>query len=232
MTFFCIILTSDDGNRNMKTSTRQGSRFLTARLIEEESLNSEHFSFFNMGFHRLSDRAIINRPQNRDSHIFLMMYDKGYLDRCEIRPNTLIIWEPCHSHLYGNPDSAWENSWLSCTGGLIRKMLTENSIPLNQPIQLGDVHVHVYDKYMLDLYNELNYYRQPDPVILQNIIHTIIREIRRILDRDEANERIPKNLSEVKRYIDTNYMNPIAAGFLAEIAHISEIGRASCRERV
>lgn len=134
-------------------------------------------------------------------------------------PNSLMIWPKRTGHFYGNPEHKWTHSWIHCDGSWIPKILTESKIVPGRVLQLNDQ--TLVEKYLFNLYTELTHYQNPDPIILQNIFHSWIRELSRIVPDDDAKFIIPERMLRVKRAIDVQFHNKFSLKQLAAMACLS-----------
>jgi len=134
-------------------------------------------------------------------------------------PGTLMAWAPGDAHHYGNERRKWRHSWLHCDGPAVRAMLLDGNFPMRTPTALVDP--SRCDKYLFDLYEELNGRETPDWVIAKNVVENCVRELSRQLARFEMPPAIPAEFVALKTYLEANYPQRLTLAQLADRVGLS-----------
>jgi AraC-like DNA-binding protein len=176
-----------------------------------------------MGIHEIMPARFVNRPSGVDSYLFTHFYDSVHiqvgaeLQKCP--RDTFMIWTPLTPHYFGALDGTWDHSWFYWDGVVVTRYLNECEIPLNQPIRFGES--GLVDKYLLQAYEELSKYPQPDNLIVRDLLHIMFREIMRARRQDVRIHLAPPTMLEIRQYLGMRFHKPICLRDIAENFYIS-----------
>ena len=169
-------------------------------------LNSKRLLIRGIGIQERMRPQIIDRPAGTGDYLFMYFYEAAWIRTREglrkHEPGTLVLWAPEDGHYYGNKDHTWKHSWLHCDGSFIRRCITSQRLPLNSPIRLPDA--AMIEKYLFHIDEEVTQFAQPDEQIVRNLIENWLCEIRRIVRGGARKQTVPRELLELKSYIDSN----------------------------
>lgn len=141
----------------------------------------------------------------------------GAILRCP--SNTLIVVKPGAPRWYGNDTRTWRMSWLHCGGRAVLASLRRNGLPFHEPLQLRDP--YAWEKYLLEMFNELTTYREPSLELLESLLRSWVVELKRAIDPAATARRIPARLAEVKHHIDVSLGKRLSLRGLAQRAGLS-----------
>src|SRR3989339_928554 len=147
----------------------------------------------------------VNRPQGLDAWLFMVFYDEAFFTRkgkrIPVPAGNLVAWGPGKAHLFGNDARPWCHSWVVCRGDWVQRRISENRIPLQQPLSLYDA--SFFDKGLLDIHTECADNPLPDPEIIRNLLHTLIRQAARAVR--PGTFRVSERILPVKAHLDGHY---------------------------
>ena len=186
-------------------------------------INTRQLLISGIGIQERMPPVIVDRLNGTGDYLFMYFYESVVIrakdGTSQRAPGSLIIWEPKDGHFYGEKSQAWNHSWMHCSGLFIKRVLSANRIPRNQPIELPDP--SIVEKYLFDLHCELNHYLQPDVTIVRNLLQNWMREIARIVEGGGRKQTIPREFLELKSFIDVNYERNLSLNDLARYIHLS-----------
>lgn len=175
-----------------------------------------------LGVHERIAPKMINRPGGTPDYLFMHFHDPvmikvGGGDQ-RVSDGTFIVWAPGAPHYYGCPDAPWDHSWVHVSGASVGELFEGTSIPLNTPFPFAEL--HLTEKYLLLLHNEIAGHGNPDSAILRNFVHSWIVEIQRCLSGD-ADQALPVRIREVKLFLETHFNETIRLKDLAAMSCLS-----------
>lgn len=174
------------------------------------------------GIQEVMQPCIIDRPRGTGDRLMMFFYDPvlirvGDTVR-EYPPNTLMLWKDSSAHYYGTLKSRWNHSWIHFHGPAAERMLGENGFVSDMAITFS--RPDVMEEYLLKIYKELTGAYQPDSIILENLFHCMLREMKRTLD-ETAVPVIPERIFRVKSFIEKNPAKKLTLHRLASLAGLS-----------
>ena len=162
--------------------------------------------------------CIVQRPGGTGDYLFMLFHDEIKIgppaDVKTHPPGTLMIWSPGDAHYYGNPSHKWRHSWLHCEGPDVRQMMHSIGPPLRRPTVLADP--SRCDKYLFDLYEEVNVRATADRVIAANVIENWLRDISRQLAGEGRGTAVPAEFATIKTYIESHTADALSLTALAD----------------
>ena len=168
-----------------------------------------------------------DRPRGWPQFLFVLFLDRAACDtgsRCSTaEPGTLICWRPRTPHALGNAELSWNHSWLSVGGSEVERALRETRFPLDRPLVLNDF--SFFDSALAEIYNEVNRpAKGPDRLdvrLAQSYVVNLIRRLARAIRLRPPGRAAPESLLELRRYIDSHFVEPLALADLATRAGFS-----------
>ena len=189
-------------------------------------INTPELTIRGIGVQEHMPSCIIDRPHGTRiaDYLFMLFYDPvvvGVGEKIISQPaETMMIWRPGCAQYYGNRERPYNHSWMHCNGTIIRSLLRQTRLPLNQPFRLSDP--AVVERGLLAVHGELTSHARPDGRIVRNLVENFLREIARLANRPlQAPGECPASLLRARHYIESEYAAPITLEQLARMAHLS-----------
>ncbi|MBD3239129.1 MAG: helix-turn-helix domain-containing protein [Chitinivibrionales bacterium] len=189
---------------------------------QPEITQGDDLRIARLGIREQMPAEIIDRPTGNIDFLFMHFHTPCLIDfggRLNSYPaNTFMLWAPGGHHRYGAPDLEWTHSWIHFAGSAATKRIRARTIPWDTPLELRDS--RLIDRYLGAIHTEIAGHARVDPVIILNLLDNWLREIERALTAPGGAE-IPRELMEVKTYIDTHYRDRLRLADLAAMAYLS-----------
>jgi AraC family transcriptional regulator of arabinose operon len=186
-------------------------------------INTHQLLIAGIGIQERMRAGIVDRPKGTGDYLFMYFYEaveiRGADGTLRRAPGSIVVWEPKDGHYYGDKSQEWNHSWMHCSGTYFKTVLRQEHIPCNLPIELPDP--AIVEKYLFDLHCELNHYKEPDVMIVQNLIRNWMRELARVVRGGGRKQMIPREFQELKSFIDANYQRNLSLNDLARHIHLS-----------
>lgn len=187
-------------------------------------LRSSDLTLRGIGVQEHMPACIIDRPAGTGDYLLMLFYDEVWV-AAEGTPlrhprNTLMIWTPGKRQHYGDPERPYNHTWIHCDGRIIGSLLASTGLPRNEPFVVPDP--AEMERCLLAVHEELTRHARPDPIIVRNLLENWLRETARAISRDkDEQDRIPPSFLAVRRYIESEYAEPIRLPDLAKRANLS-----------
>lgn len=189
-------------------------------FFRDPTLPGRKFRVNGIGLQERMPPCVGHRPNGRPDYLFMVFYDPVHVlgvDGFLPRPaGSLVIWAPGQAQRYGRPDREWTHSWIHVAGGTVARLLERSRVPTNTVFPVAGP----ADKYLFDIHAELTTHAAPDTTVVLNCLENWIREIARALEGADA-PAAPRELIDVKTYIDRHYTTPLRLQDLADLAGLS-----------
>lgn len=184
--------------------------------------DKDKFHVNGIGVQEWMRPGIVDRPNGTGDWLLMFFYHPVNLmingNICDCVSHRLMIWSPESGHYYGNTDCKWNHSWIHCQGKRVEEILKESHIETGVPLSVS---ASVMENFLISAYSEITSQRHPDPVILVNMFHIWIRELRRAVYENDLQKIIPERMMEVKNYMDTHFNERLSLNGLAKISCMS-----------
>jgi AraC family transcriptional regulator of arabinose operon len=189
------------------------------------------FEVHGLAWHEVFRPKVVNRPGGTRDWLFMQFHSPAQiLSAGELREqpaNTFVLWEPSAPHRYGNPRSLWSHSWLMCDGPGLSAAVRGAGLPLNRPIHMDDT--SIVDELLPALHAELAANRQPDKVILENLVAIWVRRLARHVGGSAA-PAVPPRILAARALLEQRFPEPLALERLAAFAGLS-VSHFACEFR-
>jgi len=170
-----------------------------------------------LGIHEAMPPQIVHRPSGNTDYLFMLFHTPAVVGAApgaaDQPANTFILWEPGQSHCYGSARRHWDHSWIHFAGSTVARLVRDTrGVPRNRPVPLAQP--HLFERFLEAVHGEIAGHGRPDPVIIANTLHTLLRELARAL-AGGGEQLVPDEFSAVKGYLDTHYQLPLRLTDLA-----------------
>jgi AraC-like DNA-binding protein len=146
----------------------------------------------------------VRRPAGTGDYLFMVFHDE------------ITIGD---GQFYGNTSRKWRHSWVHCEGPAVEGLLRDRGLPMRQPRELVDP--SRCDKYLFDLYEELNGRDEPDRTIVRNIVDNWLRDVARQLAAPAERASIPPEFAGLKTFLESHYPHRLTLAELADRVGLS-----------
>jgi len=187
-------------------------------------IRSAELTLRGIGVQEHMEPCIIDRPTGTGDYLLMLFYDEVWV-AAEGKParqlrNTLMIWTPGIRQYYGDREHSYNHTWIHCDGRIIKSLLGSTGLPRNKPFVMPDP--AVMERCLLAVHQELMRHARPDATIVRNLLENWLRETARAISRDQGErEAIPPAFLAVRRFIESEYPEPIRLPDLARRANLS-----------
>jgi AraC-like DNA-binding protein len=183
----------------------------------EPPIDSDNLSIHALGANEWMAPCIINRPAGTGDHLLMAFHQEMELspgaEPVRVPGDCLMVWTPTDGHYYGRTDQPWNHSWIHCDGTFVAKQLAAARIPTNTPI--ADFAPDILERCVADIHREIHGHARPDEVIVENLLHNLIREIGRVVHVRAAGGDIPPAFLELRRHLEAHFAERIVLADLA-----------------
>jgi len=182
------------------------------------------FRAYSHGINEEMSAGMYEHPSVSSDWLFIYFHDavEVVIDntRNDLGAGSLMIWNPGARLHYGNPDARWAHSWFQCTGTVISRILKKNGFVPLQPVQMP--RPILVERYLMRVFTEVSAHYEPDQRLLQNIFHSWIIEMSRVVRQlDSDRPPAPETLEATKRYMDLHVTEKLSLTRLARMSHLS-----------
>jgi len=182
------------------------------------------FRAYSHGINEEMPSGMYKRPTVSPNWLFIYFHDpvEMVIDnaRKHLGAGSFMIWSPGARLHYGNPNARWTHSWLQCTGTEILQILRENGFAPLQPVYMP--RPILVERYLMRVFTEASAHHKPDQRLLQNIFHSWMIEMSRVIQhKDSDRPPAPEALEATKRYIDLHIAEKLSLTQLARMSHLS-----------
>jgi AraC-like DNA-binding protein len=189
----------------------------------EPPIASDNLSIHAMGSRELMRPCIVNRPTGTGDYLIMAFHHQVELRpgaEPELHPGRcLVVWDRTSGHYYGNRDREWLHSWIHADGAFIAKHLAAARIPLNVPI--ADFDPALIEACVEAMHQEIHGHARPDEVIVENLLHTLVRQVARVAHAQAGRSGIPPAYLELRRWLEAHFAERITLADLAARVHCS-----------
>lgn len=182
---------------------------------------TESFCILNLGIHETMAPGIVRHGGQGFPYLFMFFHDQAWIHRHQQKEEEatfgLIIWKPEALHDYGNPDRAWDHSWMVARGDAIAHAAAKHQLPLNRLLFFKAEKLVVH--YLKLIYNELRKQRCQDDCMLEGLVTLWLYELARAYRHGQA--QIPDRLLAAEAFIRKNFNQPLTLPAIARVAALS-----------
>jgi AraC family transcriptional regulator of arabinose operon len=177
---------------------------------------SAHLDVHGVGVREWMRPAMVDRPRGTED-VLLMVFHRPVcigVDGSDVEcpASTLLVWQPHAPHRYGNPDALWLHSWIHADGAVLHRHLRLNRIPLDVPI--SGIDPEWIEEACWAIHREVGGEPAPDPLIVENILSTLLRRVARAMGARRA-IAVPPQLARVRRWLEERFHEPVVLADLA-----------------
>ena len=191
-------------------------------LSEQPVFQCPGLAIRGLGIREVVPPAYIQRPEGTGDYLFMVFHDPvrlGSSSEARHHPaGTMIYWDRCSPHYYGNPVQPWYHSWIHCDGRDVGRALTLARIKTNRPLLLSDP--SRIEKHLIQIHEEFAGWQKPDPVIVRNTLINLIREGAPSRSCRKT-PPISEGIAKAREIIDTRYHESLTLAALAASAGLS-----------
>jgi len=184
-------------------------------FFADPPLRSARLAIHGLGIGEWMRPSIVDRPRGTPCWQVMAFHDAVDLEvdgHRERHPGgCLLIWNPRGRQWYGRSDRRWNHSWLLADGSFLQKTVQAAAIPVGRPI-VGFAPA-ILEESVAAMHREFRDHADPDPVIIENLMHNLLREAARIAAPQA--DRIPPHLVELQRWIEEHSTDRITLTGLA-----------------
>ncbi len=160
--------------------------------------------------------GLVDRPRGTDDVLLMAFHQAVTIGTedgdVEAPANSLVAWQALAPHRYGRTDRSWQHSWIHATGSALDRHLRIAGLPRDVPIP--GVDPRLIEQAAAAIHNELATHAEADPLIVENHLSTMLREIVRMMHGAAAPD-IPADLLAVRRRLDARFHEPVVLADLA-----------------
>jgi len=186
-------------------------------------LQTRRLTIRGIGVQEQMPACVINRPRGTGDYLLMYFYDPVWAACAELPAQqpagTLMIWSPSRWQYYGDRAKPFNHSWMHCDGVILRALLKDAGVPVDQPVRLADA--SIIERHLLAVYEELTLQARPDAMIVRNLLDNMCRQIARAIRESGKARPIPENMLAVRHLIESEYERPLRLKELAERANLS-----------
>lgn len=193
-------------------------------------LQTRRLTIRGIGVQEAMPASVINRPRGTGDYLLAYFYDSVWAACAElpaVQPaGTLMVWSPSRWQYYGDRNRPFSHSWMHCDGVIIRALLKDSGVPVDQPVRLADA--SIIERNLLGIYEELTRQARPDAMIVRNLLDNMCRQIARALRESGKDRPIPENMLAIRHLLESEYEKPLTVSELAgraglSISHFNEM---------
>ncbi len=186
-------------------------------------LQTRRLTIRGIGVQEAMPACVVDRPRGTGDYLLMYFYDSVWAASAELPSQqpagTLMIWSPSRWQYYGDRNKPFSHTWMHCDGVIIRSLLKDTGVPLDQPVRLADA--SIIERHLLAIHDELTRHARPDAMIVRNLLDNMFRQIARAI-RDAARERpIPDTMLAARNLIESEYQRRLPLSELARGAGLS-----------
>jgi len=175
-----------------------------------------------VGIREAMPPGMLDRPRGWNAHLLMLFHTParvGFEDSTEsVSSGSAVLWPPQRRHYFGNPNSAWNHSWLILGGAPAAALFAPTGIPELIPFPVKS---HEILPLLRMIYAELSQGTTADGVVLHGICTLLARYLERSATGTRVASESESRLSEVRRFIETHLEEPMTLEQLAHQAHLS-----------
>jgi len=179
------------------------------------------FQIHRLGLHEKIKACMVDRPEGTNDYLLMFFHSEVWVrsGEGETRWPTpgLMVWTPQDGHYYGHARSAWDHSWVHCSGREVGAILKACGIPVRRRIALADP--SLMEHFLLEVIAELGGWSRPDGRILRNHFENFARSVARYVGRPRRPKQLaPAGLLAVRSYVEQHFMEQVSLSELARQA--------------
>ncbi len=205
--------------RRATTAQRVPERRADVRIFfAPPPLRGRDLALHGIGVREWMPPGVVDRPSGTGDWLLMAYHQAVRLGgEALVAGPFLMLWSPQHGHRYGREDAAWCHSWIHCDGGTVRRLVAASGLPLDEPITAFDL--AGFERCLDGIHREAQVLPDPDPVIVENLLHNLLRVVAR--DARRRRPAVPEPLLVVRRHLEQAYAEPVALADLARMAGCS-----------
>ena len=181
----------------------------------------DRYGIFGIGIHEQMRPSMVRHGGRY--YPWLLMYfhtpaiirqENGEFANCE---NSMILWSPETSHVYGNPRQPWDHSWIIFKQDEIRAMVAKYKLPLNRPVHIPAA--VPFEKYLNHFHEEISGNRKNDLELQKRLWDLFLYDLSRFVNQDRMEEE--ERIQRIRDYMIRNLSQPLTAADVAATFSIS-----------
>lgn len=189
------------------------------RFWPDPPLASAGLTLHGLGVREWMPSGLVDRPRGSGDWLLMACPDGielGSADGLHAEPGPcLVVWSPRQPQLYGRRGAAWCHSWVHLAGRLPARHA--DGLPLGRAI--AGFPPELLEGCVEAIARELTLHHPPDEVIVENLLHNLLREATRAARPPGAGP--PQAYRELAAWLDQHYAERITLAALATRLHLS-----------
>jgi AraC family transcriptional regulator, arabinose operon regulatory protein len=186
-------------------------------------LQTRRLTIRGIGIQEAMPARVVDRPRGTGDYLLMYFHDPIWAASAELpslQPaGTLMIWSPSRWQYYGDRTRPFMHSWMHCDGVIVRSLLKDAGVPVDQPVQLADA--SIIERHLQAIHEELARQPRPDAMIVRNLLDNMFRQVAREI-RDAGKEKpISQDMLAVRNLIESEYHRQLP---LSELARLAGLG--------
>lgn len=172
--------------------------------------------------------TMIDRPNGTGDYLLMLFHEDSQIgvsskskDLKDQPVNSMIIWPPGATQLYGNRRHPFSHSWIHCDGRRIKALLKASGLPLKKPFQVPPAATEFFQRTLHEIYTELISHSEPQEIIAGNLLENALLQIARARRAPLAQNQVQQRLLAVRSHLGSHYGHPLDLQAMAKIAGMS-----------